>query len=286
MLGLPAARAARRLLLNRQQLLVIRYPFAIRSFSISPDDKTSPKLESGYDLAAGLWRRYCSRLPKLLEYQDKAVFVDSIGILAQCWLFIQLQMPKKTHIDLLEFVEGASIASEATLRAMNSGAFPRFLAEKENSSSEVADRLKLYATPAYYNQMALQVKKNYLHRNIYVECKGVKIEKTQLADVVYRRLTEKEYEDLVNFKKPSAGMSPEASVEHLRLHVDVATVENLKVYLKDKTRCVQHQNVYRVVFESRVTDPDEVGWCIESMHIIEQKAMPRPQENAKDNKKA
>ncbi|EEY60893.1 uncharacterized protein PITG_13654 [Phytophthora infestans T30-4] len=167
--------------------------------------------------------------------------------MGQCWLIVLLYLPRETNVDLLEFLEGAHAATEANLRAMNSQ----------------------YTTPAYYNRMALQVKKNYLHRNFYIDCEAMRVEKAQLARVVYRRLTEKEYDDL-----------------HLALHVDVATVEDLNVvYTNGKTRSVQHQNVYRVVFESRVTGPQEVDWRIESMHIIEQKAIPRADKNAADEEK-
>ncbi|GMF50547.1 unnamed protein product [Phytophthora fragariaefolia] len=156
---------------------------------------------------------------------------------------------------------------------MNTAAFPEFLAGKENS---LAQSLQQYTTPAYYNQMALQIKKNYLQRNFYVECEGLTVEKPQLAQVIYRRLTEKEYENLVASKKPPTAVSPEATIEHLRLHVDVATEEDLDiVYIEDQTQHVQHQNVYPVVFESRVTELEEIDWRIESMHtcIIEQKAV-------------
>lgn len=228
-------------------------------------------------MAAGLWTRTFERLPLLEEWQDKNVFIDSMGRMGQCLLFLQLHLPKRTSVDLLEFMEGARIATEANLRAMNSAAFPEFLAGEESSSSDVADRLQQYTTPAYYNQMALRVKKNYLHRNFYVECEGLVVEKPQLAQVVYGRLTEKQYEDWVAFKKPPTQSSLDATIEHLRLHVDVATVEVLDVVnLQGKTNCVQHENVYRVVFESRVTDPEEVDWRIEGMHIIEQKAVQRP----------
>ncbi|KAL3664597.1 hypothetical protein V7S43_010347 [Phytophthora oleae] len=191
-------------------------------------------------------------------------------------MFVQLQLPQ--NIDLLEFVEGAKMATEANIRAMNSVEFPEFLANKANSSSEVADSLKQYTTPVYYNKMALQVKKNYLHRNFYIECEGVEVEKAQLAKVTYARLTEKQYQDLVEFHKLPKGIaSSEAIIEYLRLTMDVATVKNLNIVnLKGTTRHVQNQNVYRVAFESRVTDPEEVDWRIDSMHIIEQKAIPRP----------
>ncbi|GMF14237.1 unnamed protein product [Phytophthora lilii] len=290
--GRPAASAAKGFLLARSQRFAGRQSLqkpTIRSFSSSTDNDEFPQFERGYDLAAGLWHRCYQRLPKLQEYQEKEVFVDSLNSLAQVWLFIQLQLPQKTSVDLLEFVEGARLATEANLRTMNCVEFPEFLAEKENGSSEVADSLQQFTTPAYYHQMALQVKKNYLQRNFYVECEGMRIEKAQLAQVVYRRLTEKEYADLVSLKKPPTGVSPEATVEHLRLHVDVATVEDLNlVFLQDKTRHVQQQNVYRVVFESRVTDPEEVDWRIESMHIMEQKGMERfqkaPENVTKDEK--
>ncbi|KAG3010715.1 hypothetical protein PC110_g19255 [Phytophthora cactorum] len=284
MLGRAAARSARSLVLRRQQRLADHKPItkaATRCFSISSDGESEPQLENGKDLLVGVWRRSIRHLTKLSEYQDKGIFIDSLSILNQCWLFVMLHFPKKTSVDLLEFMEGAQTATEANLRAMNSVEFPEFLAGKKSGSSKVVEDLKQYTTPAYYNQMALQVKKNYLHRNFYIECEALGIEQAQLAQVVYRRLTEKEYEDLVAFRKKPTGTSPKATVEHLRLHVDVATVEDLNVvYLRDKARYVQQQNVYRVVFESRVTDPEEVDWRIESMHIIEQKAMPRPEETS------
>ncbi|KAI9980024.1 hypothetical protein PInf_026904 [Phytophthora infestans] len=145
---------------------------------------------------------------------------------------------------------------------MNSVEFPTYLADMTDRSSQVAENLKQYTTPAYYNRMALQVKKNYLHRNFYIDCEAMRVEKAQLARVVYRRLTEKEYDDLVELKKQPAATSPKATIEHLALHVDVATVEDLNV-------------VYT----------NEVDWRIESMHIIEQKAIPRADKNAADEEK-
>ncbi|UIZ27222.1 hypothetical protein KXD40_005833 [Peronospora effusa] len=173
------------------------------------------------------------------------------------------------------------MASEVTLCAMKSRTFPEFLAGKKKSSSKEANKLKEYMIPGYYNETALQVKKNYLHRNFYVECEDMQIEKTQLAHVTYHRLTMQAYEDWVKFKKPlTRAISSKASVEYLRLYVDVATVENLKiVHLVEKTSYMQHQNVCRVVFGSRVTDPDTVDWRIESMRLIEQKTISRSQVN-------
>uniref|UniRef100_A0AAV1TTW1 Tim44-like domain-containing protein n=1 Tax=Peronospora matthiolae TaxID=2874970 RepID=A0AAV1TTW1_9STRA len=275
--GLHAARR-RLLLLHRQYIVPTHSKLTnIRHFTSSHESKTPQQLEKGFDLATGLWHRCTSRLSTLSEYQDKKIFNDSLSPLAQYWLFVQLQLPKETQINLLEFVEGASVAAEATLRAMNCDAFPKVLAsEGENSLSEVEDKIKMYTTPAHYNKMALQVKRNYLHRNFYIECEDMKIERAQVANAVYRRLTEKEYLDLVNFGKPVMTISPEASIEHLSINVDIATVEDLKVvHLKNKPRYVQHQNVYRVVLESRVTDHDKVDWRVENMHLIEQAVVPR-----------
>ncbi|KAF4033925.1 hypothetical protein GN244_ATG14134 [Phytophthora infestans] len=271
MLGRTSARS---LLLSRQQLIAARKlvtkPVA-RCFSTSRDGDNSPLLENA-SKAPGVSRN--------------GVFIDSLGIMGQCWLIVLLYLPRETNVDLLEFLEGAHAATEANLRAMNSVEFPTYLADMTDRSSQVAENLKQYTTPAYYNRMALQVKKNYLHRNFYIDCEAMRVEKAQLARVVYRRLTEKEYDDLVEFKKQPAATSPEATIEHLALHVDVATVEDLNVvYTNGKTRSVQHQNVYRVVFESRVTGPQEVDWRIESMHIIEQKAIPRADKNAADEEK-
>ncbi|KAE8967179.1 hypothetical protein PR002_g28144 [Phytophthora rubi] len=271
---------ARGLFVSRLQNSIGRHPAAktaARSFSSPPDRENSSRFKRAYNLVTELWNRSHPRLPVLQEWQEKGVFIDSLSATGQVWLFLHLHLPKKTTVDLVEFTEGARIATEANLRAMNSAAFPEFLAGKKNSSSDVADRLQQYTTPAYYNQMALRVKKNYLQRNFYVECEELIVEKAQLAGVGYRRLTEKQYEDLVAFKKPPAKRFSDATIEHLQLYLDVSTVEVLNVVRLDgKTNYVQNENVYRVVFESRVTDPEEVDWRIENMFIIEQKAVQRP----------
>ncbi|KAK1942355.1 hypothetical protein P3T76_005854 [Phytophthora citrophthora] len=259
------------------------------SFSSSSNGGKTPTLSNHFAFAAGFAHRVLFRtgLNKLFEYQEKGVFADTVGEVRHCMMFVQLHLPQRTNIDLLEFVEGAKMATEANLRAMNSVEFPEFLANKPRSSSEVADTIKQYTTPVHYNKMALQVKKNYLHRHFYIQCEGVEIEKAQLAKVAFARLTEKQYQDLVEFHKLSKGTaSPEAIIEYLRLTVDVSTVENLDIVnLNGKTRHVQHQNVYRVAFESKVTDPEEVDWRIDSMHIIEQKEIPRTKEESATEKK-
>ncbi|KAJ8548501.1 hypothetical protein ON010_g11171 [Phytophthora cinnamomi] len=284
----PSAARAREFLAPRHRFSIDRRPAAataIRSFSSSSDSENWPKFVHGPNFIRGLWNRTVPRLPKLLEWQEKNVFADSLGTTGQCWQFIQLQQPQKTSVDLLEFVEGARIATEEYLWAMNSAAFAEFLAGKENSSSDMANVLQQYSTPAYYNEIALQVKKSYLQRNFHMECEGLVVENARLTRVVYRRLTEKEYEDLVAFKKPPKAMSLEATIEHLRLHVDVQTVENLNIVHRDKTVYVQQENVYQVVFESRVTDPEDIDWRIESMNIVEQDAVERePKEATKDDK--
>jgi hypothetical protein len=274
----PPTQAARR--------LVGRYPLAInatRSFSSSPGNEEPPTFEFGAEFVAAWYRRSVNSLPRLAEYLEKGAFSDSLSVLGKTWLFLQLQFPKKTSVDVLEFLEGARVATEAKLRAMNCVAFPEFLARKENSSSDVADSLQHFTTSEYYTQLALRVKKNYLHRKVYVECEGMAIESAQLAGSVYQRLTEQEYADLVAFRKPPRGLSRNATIEQLQLYVHVATVEDLKiVILEGKTRHVQQQNLYRVIFESRVTEPEHVDWRIASMDILEKNAVERRPETPED----
>ncbi|RLN53060.1 hypothetical protein BBJ29_008649 [Phytophthora kernoviae] len=120
------------------------------------------------------------------------------------------------------------------------------------------------------------VKTNYVRGRRYVDCEQMKIERAQISQVFYRRLTEQEYADIVEFRKFPDAISPDATIEHLRLYVDIATVEDLNlVFLEKETLHVQQQNVYRVAFESRVTKPDEVDWRIDSMHLIDKNAIER-----------
>ncbi|KAG7386625.1 hypothetical protein PHYBOEH_008625 [Phytophthora boehmeriae] len=261
----------------KQLSRTVHHRLATRSLSSSSGDGNAPRFERGLALAAGLWQRTTDQLPKLDEYEERKVFPSSLGTMGNVWLFLQLQLPAKTQIDLVEFLQGARMATEAKLRATNCVEFPKFLAEEQGSSSEAADSLRSFTTPACYNEMALQVKTNYLRGRRFVDCEQMTIERAQVSKVFYQRLTEQEYTDMVELRKLPDAVSPDATIEHLRLHVDVATVEDLNLVFLDqkKTFHVQQQNVYRVAFESRVTSPEEVDWHIDSMRLVDKSAVER-----------
>lgn len=266
-------RAAPHLFLSLRQRFDRVSHSAIRCASTLPDNENPPHFENGLQFIAGVLRRSLPWLRNLSKYQVHGVFTESLSTAAQCWLLMQLYMPQRTSIDLLEFIKGAKTATEANLRAINCVDFSKSLADNKHDSHVVAV-LKQYNTPAYYNKLALQVKKNYLHHSFYKECTAMKIEKTQLAGVTYQRLTQQDYKDWVTYTKPPRNNFSKATVEHLTIYLHVTTVEDLiLVFLRDKPQYVQQHNVYRVVFESQVTNPADVDWRIENMHLIEQNSM-------------
>lgn len=219
-----------------------------------------------------------SRLDKFDAYSAGEVFAPDMNVAQQFLVFLQLQLPAKTEIDAVEFLEGARLAAQVQFEAVNSVDLPKFLAG-ELSESVSADKLQTYCTPGYYNMAALQVKRNYKQRACFIECQKMAVEKAHLRFVDYNRLTEQQYSEETSFMKPPPASWPlDATLERLRLHVDLSTVEDLLIHFldKDEQRLVQQQNVHRVIFESRVTTPDEVDWRIGNVLRLENRSIEHP----------
>lgn len=239
-------------------------------------------MERGFTAIRGHFRRCCDRLDNFELYKQKKVFSPdgehSTAYVKEFLLFLQLQMPSKTEIDAVEFIEGAKEAVVSQTMMVNSMDLAKYLIG-ETSESTAAERLQTYSTPGFYNMLAMQVKRNYKQQRVAIECLDMSVESAYLQFVDYNRLTEDQYKDEVEFMKHApAGWAPDATLERLRLHIDVATVEDLKLHFlnKERVRVVQQQNTYRFVFESRVTRPDEVEWRVANIVVLNKRAIEHP----------
>jgi hypothetical protein len=250
-----------------------------RCFSTSPsDEQPPPPLERGLQGLYSLYKRCAGRLDRFEAYSEGGVFTPDMNAVQQMLVFIQLQLPARTQVDVIDFLAGARVAAQRQFEAINSLDLPKFLAGELDESAS-ADRLQAFCTPGYYNLAALQVKRNYKQRACMIECQGMTVEQAHLRFVDYHRLTEQQYTDEVAFMKPPPTSWPlDATIERLRLHVDLSTVEDLCIHFldKDEQRLVQQQNVHRVVFESRVTTPDEVDWRIGNVLRLENRSIEHP----------
>lgn len=250
-----------------------------RCFSTSPSDgQPPPPLERGLQGLYSLYKRCAGRLDSFEAYSEGGVFAPDMNAVQQMLVFIQLQLPARTQVDVVDFLAGAREAAQRQFEAINSLDLPKFLAGELDESAS-ADRLQSFCTPGYYNLAALQVKRNYKQRACMIECQGMAVEQAHLRFVDYHRLTEQQYADEVAFMKPPPSSWPlDATIERLRLHVDLSTVEDLRIHYldRDEQRLVQQQNVHRVVFESRVTTPDEVDWRIGNVLRLENRSIEHP----------
>uniref|UniRef100_K3WT58 Uncharacterized protein n=1 Tax=Globisporangium ultimum (strain ATCC 200006 / CBS 805.95 / DAOM BR144) TaxID=431595 RepID=K3WT58_GLOUD len=253
---------------------------AQRSFSSS-----SPEFERGLSGVMNVFNRVMDRSARFQRYQEQHVFPPDDSSITNMLAFVTLQIPQRTEIDAVEFLEGARHACCAHLEAIHSLQFGEYVGGGERSACTQADLLKLYCTPGFYKTAKANVKLTHAMRNLILELQGVAIESIHLKRAEYARLTAQEYEDEVNAEKNAPMLwSEDASMERLQLHVDVETVENVKMnyFKRNKTRFVQQQNAYRWIFESKVTRPEDVDWRIAAIYRVSGRVVDLPKADRKE----
>lgn len=217
------------------------------------------------------------------RYQKAGVFSPDDSWLTNMIGFIALNIPQRTQIDAVEFVEGAKHACKAQLTAINSLEFGKYIGG-EIAQCESADLLQTYCTPAFYQSASSNVKLTYAMRNLIFESQGVAIESIYLKSIECARLTEQEYKDeVVGLRQaPFLVWSERASLERMKIALHVTTVENVKMnYFKRKVdthKFVQQQNAYTWIFESCVTRPEDVDWRIAGVYRVSGRVLDLPPE--------
>lgn len=260
----------------------------MRSFSSSNDSRNdsnnaAPKFERGLSGLGAVFSRVSDRSSEFQRYQKAGVFPPDDSWLTNMIAFVALNIPQRTQIDAVEFIEGAKHACKAQLTAVNSLEFGKYIGG-EISQCDNAHLLQKYCTPAFYQSASSNVKLTYAMRNLIFESQGAAIEGIHLKSVEYARLTDQEYKDEVTGLRqaPFLVWSEDASVERMKLALHVTTVENVKMnYFKrkeDTSKFVQQQNAYTWIFESRVTRPEDVDWRIADVYRVSGRVLDLPPE--------
>ncbi|KAF1328560.1 hypothetical protein FI667_g6791, partial [Globisporangium splendens] len=252
---------------------------AHRSFS------SSPEFERGLSGVMNVFNRVVDRATRFQQYQEQHVFPPDDSSITNMLAFVTLQIPQRTEIDAVEFLEGARHACCAHLEAIHSLEFGEHVGGGGRSACTQADLLKAYCTPGFYKTAKANVKLTHAMRNLILELQGVAIESIHLKRAEYARLTAQEYEDEVNAEKNAPMLwSEDANMERLQLHVDVDTVENVKMnyFKRNEVRFVQQQNAYRWIFESKVTRPEDVDWRIAAIYRVSGRVVDLPKSDRKE----
>ncbi|TMW55358.1 hypothetical protein Poli38472_013249 [Pythium oligandrum] len=106
-----------------------------RCFSSRPSD---PSLVDGFDGVRAFVRRCHDRAGDFTTYRRQELFAPFPLVLSDLVLFVQLQQPTNTQIDLHEFLQGATHAYNHTVRTMFSDEFRRFSIGTGDKTADIA----------------------------------------------------------------------------------------------------------------------------------------------------
>ncbi|KAG3086765.1 hypothetical protein PI124_g18212 [Phytophthora idaei] len=113
----------------------------VRHLSSSPD--AQPPYRNFYGDLSQYLKRVLDRKDQLKRYLDHCVFPPSNWTLRNYYLYAQLQLPPKTEIDAVEFLDGARFACDRILRAMHSPELIDFAtANAPFNSPAIADEME------------------------------------------------------------------------------------------------------------------------------------------------
>ncbi|GMF14234.1 unnamed protein product [Phytophthora lilii] len=201
---------------------------------------------------------------QLAKYEKELqLFPAGLNPASLWWTMVQLHMPATTEVELVEFLEGAKMAAQTQLRAVNSKQFAEFAAGLTDASS-VADELSNYCTPRFFENLKRAAAGTLRDRNMTLELQDICIESAVVADVRYAQLTQTEYE------AQTAGLavlpflwSADAAIEYMQIHVQTRSLETTKMTLIGQEECLALQDNTRTwTFGSKVGSPEELEWRI------------------------
>lgn len=219
-------------------------------------------------------RRVLNRAEALAKYDTELHLFRQDVRPEQMWAMIgHLHMPEHVEIDLPEFLEGAKVAAEAQLKAINSEEFAQF-AVGQVEESVAAESLKTYCIAPTYTEYKNAAKKMLEERNILMELQDFAVDAVQVTGIRYVQLTETQFEALMAGYQYLPGLwAADASVEYLQIQLVMKTVETVKLTNVDVEEVVAQQTNLRTwKFGSRVTRPEEVEWWILDSFAVNESA--------------
>ncbi|KAG3010719.1 hypothetical protein PC120_g14891 [Phytophthora cactorum] len=153
----------------------------LRSYSSTP-------LKSALGTLYTACQRVMDNTNRLAKYEKELqLFPADTNPASLWWTMVQLHMPQKTELELVEFLEGAKMAAKTQLKAVNSKEFAEFAAGLINES-KVADELSYYCTPRFFENLKEAAASTLKDRNMTLELQDINIESIVVADVRTRSL--------------------------------------------------------------------------------------------------
>ncbi|KAG6959417.1 hypothetical protein JG688_00010086 [Phytophthora aleatoria] len=229
----------------------------LRSYSSTP-------LKSALGTLYTACQRVMDNTDRLTKYEKELqLFPADTNPASLWWTMVQLHMPQKTEIELVEFLEGAKMAAKTQLKAVNSKEFAEFAAGL-TSESAVADELSYYCTPRFFENLKEAAASTLKDRNMTLELQDINIESVVVADVRYAQLTQTEYE------AQTAGLAvlpflwaADATIEYMQINVKTRSLETTKMTLIGQEECLALQDNSRTwTFGSKVGSFEELEWRI------------------------
>ncbi|KAG3237684.1 hypothetical protein PI124_g17326 [Phytophthora idaei] len=232
----------------------------LRSYSSTP-------LKSALGTLYTACQRVMDNTDRLAKYEKELqLFPADTNPASLWWTMVQLHMPQKTEIELVEFLEGAKMAAKTQLKAVNSKEFAEFaeFAAGLTSESAVADELSYYCTPRFFENLKEAAASTLKDRNMTLELQDINIESVVVADVRYAQLTQTEYE------AQTAGLAvlpflwaADATIEYMQINVKTRSLETTKMTLIGQEECLALQDNSRTwTFGSKVGSFEELEWRI------------------------
>uniref|UniRef100_K3WT52 Uncharacterized protein n=1 Tax=Globisporangium ultimum (strain ATCC 200006 / CBS 805.95 / DAOM BR144) TaxID=431595 RepID=K3WT52_GLOUD len=200
------------------------------------------------------------------QYKTQNVFQPSPWAGLNNWfLFYHLNRPQNLHstLDMVEFLDGAKHALEATMMAMYSREFANF-AVGAIDKSEYADQLRASLEPVSLDALQQFIK--------YTEDAGIRTEMQRL-DIHAAYLVGAQYHRVA--RRPSTNASGVQIVdapvdERIRIQVCFEITEHVNVKLPedDEPELLKKENVSIWQFESVVNSPETIDWMIEPLNLV------------------
>lgn len=197
--------------------------------------------------------------------------------LSNWYIFYQLNRPRETQVDLVEFLEGAKYAMEATMMAMYSREFATFAnSNKKNATSDAAESSAVHLLRQSLEPVSLEAFTEFLcfssAAGIRSELQKLELHSAQVVGVSFTRVP----------TRPTTNSSGAVVVgvpmhERLAIQVLFDVTEHFKMTLPgesgDEESAIDDEDVVvrhnKAVwqFASNVTTADDIDWTIEPLDL-------------------
>ncbi|KAG7388209.1 hypothetical protein PHYBOEH_007998 [Phytophthora boehmeriae] len=206
------------------------------------------------------------------KYKQQDVFAPSgMSWLANWLMFYHLNRPQQTQLDLIEFLEGAKYAMEATMTAMYSREFADYVRREaaapgalqpDCATAEMVQRSLESVSYEAFKAFVLQSSSV----GIRAEMQKIEMHSAHLLSVQYQRIAKRPTTNLSGAKILGVPIN-----ERLKLAVLFDITEHVNVALPEEE--IQDELTIRRTkaiwqFESNVTTAEDIDWIIEPLHLV------------------